>query len=1188
MKFLFHTRVLLAIFLFLTLPKLIFAAAPSNDNCSGATGAYLLTSSTTCTNSNFTLDQSTTTALTGCLSGAHYDVWFSFVASGTTHTVTIGGFAATTTITNPEVQIYSGTCGGTLTAQACGATTATATTLVSGTTYYIRVSNVGSDPSGNGQKPKFDICVTHPQQPPSNDLCSAPISLTSTTTCTNTAGTLLGASVSSAAVTSSCTGTPGGDVWYSFVAQAAFTTITMSSIQGSITTEYIQLFSGSCGSFTSLGCVSGNGSSLSLNTATYPGGAGLTVGATYYIRIYSQSVAPLGTNWGFDICVAHTPPPANDDCSGAVSLTATTNCSNISGTLVSATASSGIPGGCAGAGTHYDVWYSFTAVKNYELISLNASGSNFTNPEIQLFSGSCGTLTSVQCGATSIAASGLSVGATYYVRVSNIGAALSNNGGFSICVYHPTGASYDFGKSYVNLSKNSAGGTINPGDTLEIRATLVVRTNSLDSLSFLDTLHSGGGLKLIPGTIALRTNEGKIYRRDSPVKTAFTDAYDSDAGYTYQNGLDTIVRINIGTGASGTTMGSLSNTSRPSVFGSTCIIMATYRVVVYASFGTSINLGGGGTITVKDPLISISSNLSFPTRNAIVYNSPGLCPNAVSATNALGAESNGTFGTPSGSAPLARNRGTSPYTSYLYNPFSASGGPGDYYYAIANNTSQVYTTTNTYTKPDGTNHRLFGQWDISGDHTGASNLTIGNIACDTTLPVSATNPCGYMLVINSAYKTDTAFTYTINNLCPNTYYELAAWFKNICYKCGCDSTGTASGGVGYIPTATGDSSGVRPNIAFDVNGTDYYTTGDILYYGTTPTGSDATNKWVKRGFTYLTGPSETSFTLTLRNNAPGGGGNDWALDDIAVATCSPNLNFTPSANPTFCSNNVVEISGIVTSYFNNYSYYKWEKSTDNGATWNATGITGTATPAVNGTGAYQYSVDYPQFQGTSADDENQYRLIVATSAASLGNSCSIAGNTRLLLNIDPCVPVLGTNFISFTAKIENTQSVLKWTTNTESEQLKFIIERSLDGYQFTQVATVASHNVYSNALNTYNWSEPYTTGKFYYRVKLAGPHNGEKYSRITSLYAAARGVQFVSIVNPFNSELIADIHSTTAGAVTLQLVDNNGTIVKTQSFTVQDGTNRLRVNNLHHLSAGLYTLKLITDEGMSTKKLIKQ
>src|SRR6185436_5739175 len=130
--------------------------------------------------------------------------------------------------------------------------------------------------------------------------------------------------------------------------------------------------------------------------------------------------------------------------------------------------------------------------------------------------------------------------------------------------------------------------------------------------------------------------------------------------------------------------------------------------------------------------------------------------------------------------------------------------------------------------------RLFSHWDITGDHTSATNTAKGNPPCDYSLPVSASNPCGYMLVVNAAYKTDTAFKSTITNLCPNTYYEISAWIKNICYKCGCDSAGRGASSVGYIPFAANDSSGVQPNLAFQINGQDYYSTGNIPYTGTGP------------------------------------------------------------------------------------------------------------------------------------------------------------------------------------------------------------------------------------------------------------------------------------------------------------------------------------------------------------------
>jgi hypothetical protein len=42
----------------------------------------------------------------------------------------------------------------------------------------------------------------------------------------------------------------------------------------------------------------------------------------------------------------------------------------------------------------------------------------------------------------------------------------------------------DFGKSYINVTKGLNGGTVETGDTLEIRASFVVRSGTFDSCSY--------------------------------------------------------------------------------------------------------------------------------------------------------------------------------------------------------------------------------------------------------------------------------------------------------------------------------------------------------------------------------------------------------------------------------------------------------------------------------------------------------------------------------------------------------------------------------------------------------------------------------------------------------------------------------------------------------------------------------
>ena len=103
--------------------------------------------------------------------------------------------------------------------------------------------------------------------------------------------------------------------------------------------------------------------------------------------------------------------------------------------------------------------------------------------------------------------------------------------------------------------------------------------------------------------------------------------------------------------------------------------------------------------------------------------------------------------------------------------------------------------------PTANPHRVFnGFWDIIGDHTGAADPVLGNP------PVAPGTNGGYMLVVNAAYPTGEAYRDTIKNLCPNTYYEFSAWFRNICGYCGLDSNSKQT----YTP-------GVKPNLSYTIN-----------------------------------------------------------------------------------------------------------------------------------------------------------------------------------------------------------------------------------------------------------------------------------------------------------------------------------------------------------------------------------
>jgi len=131
----------------------------------------------------------------------------------------------------------------------------------------------------------------------------------------------------------------------------------------------------------------------------------------------------------------------NDECSTAFALSVnpTSTCvTSTNGTTQVATQSQP---GCAGSADD-DVWYNFVATSTIHTVTVSPSTLN--DAVLEVFSGSCGSLSSMVCQDATInyspevaTVSGLTIGMTYYVRVYSYYNNTSHRGSFSMCVTTP-------------------------------------------------------------------------------------------------------------------------------------------------------------------------------------------------------------------------------------------------------------------------------------------------------------------------------------------------------------------------------------------------------------------------------------------------------------------------------------------------------------------------------------------------------------------------------------------------------------------------------------------------------------------------------------------------------------------------------------------------------------------------------
>ena len=167
-------------------------------------------------------------------------------------------------------------------------------TVTAGTTYYLTISTYPSP-----QCTPFDIEISACPPPPANDECSNATVITETpitSTCSPVSGTVSAATTSSQA--NDCSGTADDDVWYQFVATSTDVQIDLSSISGTVSDMYFSVYGGSCGS---------PGSALLCSDPNSGQVNGLTIGNTYYIRVYTYT-STGGQAVNFNICVSEIGP----------------------------------------------------------------------------------------------------------------------------------------------------------------------------------------------------------------------------------------------------------------------------------------------------------------------------------------------------------------------------------------------------------------------------------------------------------------------------------------------------------------------------------------------------------------------------------------------------------------------------------------------------------------------------------------------------------------------------------------------------------------------------------------------------------------------------------------------------------------------------------------------------------------
>ena len=228
---------------------------------------------------------------------------------------------------------------------------------------------------------------------------------------------------------------------------------------------------------------------------------------------------------------------------------------------------------------------------------------------------------------------------------------------------------------------------------------------------------------------------------------------------------------------------------------------------------------------------------------------------------------------------------------------------------------------------------------------------------------------GNMMIVNASFNPGDFCVDTVDGLCNGVTYEFAAWLLNL----------------------VKNTNSILPNITFSIETTNgiviqQYKTGDIPV--------TVGPLWSQYGFFFTAPANSGKIVLRMRNNAPGGSGNDLVIDDITFRPCGPKVTASCSSgfNAIFaCEYDTTHytFTGNVSAGYNSVQY-QWQISRDKGITWSD--ISG----AINSSYTPLPPVGY-----------NMYRLTIAEGTSINISNCRIASDT--IYYNRAALPVAGIN-----------------------------------------------------------------------------------------------------------------------------------------------------------------------------------
>jgi hypothetical protein len=173
--------------------------------------------------------------------------------------------------------------------------------------------------------------------------------------------------------------------------------------------------------------------------------------------------------------------------------------------------------------------------------------------------------------------------------------------------------------------------------------------------------------------------------------------------------------------------------------------------------------------------------------------------------------------------------------------------------------------------------------------------------------------------------------------------------------------------------------------------------------------------------------------------------------------------------------------------------------------------------------------------------------------------------------------------LSFTGTLQNGIVNLNWQTTDEVNTQSFVVQRSTNGVDFTDIGTVTAKDQQGKSEYGYPDTRP-VPGTDFYRLKMLDQNGHATYSNIVAMSTSATTTAMSIFPNPVKDQLFVQLTATTTtGNATLRLVDMDGNVLQKMEVVLSPGINSFTFN-----TASLVSGAYMVTNGQTVIQFIKK